>query len=67
VDEWEAATNRMTVWMAVGILIGHAGLSSADALATLRGYAFARNAALEDIAEDMTTRRLKPEAVFVID
>ena len=64
VDDRSIATQRMNVWVAVGILIGHAGLSSADALAVLRAYAFGHGVTLDDLAEDMTTQRLDPETVL---
>ena len=59
-----SAAQRMNVWVAVGILIGHAGLSSTDALAVLRAYAFGHSVTLDDVAEDMTTQRLDPETVL---
>lgn len=58
-----SATQRMNVWVAVGILTGHAGLISADALAVLRAYAFGHNITLDDLSEDLTTQRLDPETV----
>jgi hypothetical protein len=54
----------MNVWVAVGILIAHAGLTNADALAALRGYAYGHSASLDDIADDLTTHRLPPDALL---
>ena len=55
---------RMNVWVAVGILIEHAGLINADALAALRAYAYGHNVSLDDIAHKLTTRRLRPDALL---
>ena len=60
----EAATNRMNVWIAVGMVLSHAGFTSSNALATLRGYAFSHDATLEDIAEEMISQNLAPETVI---
>ena len=57
-------TRRMQVWTAVGMLIAHAGLSNADALAALRAYAYGHSASLDDVAEDITRKRLHPEALL---
>jgi len=54
---------RMNVWVAVGILIEHAGLSNADALAALRAYAYGHSVSLDDIAHKLTARRLHPDAL----
>ena len=59
-----SATRRMKVWVAVGILLEHAGLSNADALAALRAYAYGHGASLDDIADLLTTQRLHPDALL---
>jgi hypothetical protein len=59
-----SVTQRMNVWIAVGILLEHAGLSTADALAALRGYAYGHGASLDDIADRLTTQRLHPDAIL---
>jgi hypothetical protein len=58
------ATQRLNVWVAVGLLIAHAGLTNADALAALRAYAYGHSANLDDIANDLATRRLPPDALL---
>jgi hypothetical protein len=58
------AATRMNVWVAVGILIEHATLSNADALAALRAYAFSHDMTLEDVATEMSTRRLDPATLL---
>ena len=55
---------RMNVWTAIGIMIEHAGLTNADALTALRAYAYGHNASLDDIADDLTTQRLHPDALL---
>jgi len=60
-----SVTQRMNVWVAVGILIAHAGLTNADALAALRAYAYGHNSSLDDIAGHLATRRLQPDALLV--
>ena len=57
-------TQRMNVWIAVGVLIQHAGLTNADALSALRAYAYGHGASLDDIADLLTTRRLRPDALL---
>jgi hypothetical protein len=58
------ARRRMNVWVAVGILTGHAGLASGDALALLRAYAFGHGLTLDDLAESMSSQQLDPETVL---
>ena len=60
----DSVNQRMNVWVAVGILIEHAGLTNADALAALRGYAYGHSLSLDDIAHKLTTRRLHPDALL---
>ena len=55
---------RMNVWVAIGILIEHAGLTNADALAALRAYAYRHHASLDDIADHLTTQQLHPDALL---
>ena len=59
-----SVAQRMNVWVAVGILIAHAGLTKADALAALRGYAYGHSASLDDIADHLATQRLQPDALL---
>jgi hypothetical protein len=59
-----SVNQRMNVWVAVGILIEHAGLTNADALAALRAYAYGHSVSLDDIARKLTTRRLHPDALL---
>ena len=59
-----SVTQRMNVWIAVGILIEHAGLTNSDALAALRAYAYGHDADLDDIADLITTERLHPDALL---
>jgi hypothetical protein len=59
-----SVTQRMNVWIAVGILIEHAGLTNGDALATLRAYAYGHDVSLDEIADGITTQRLPPDALL---
>lgn len=59
-----SVAGRMHVWVAVGILIEHAGLGDADALAALRAYAFSHDTTLDDLADELVTQRLEPEGVL---
>jgi hypothetical protein len=60
----EPVADRMHVWVAVGILIEHAGMSNADALAALRAYAFSHDVTLDDLADELMSDRLRPEALL---
>lgn len=59
-----SVTRRMQVWIAVGILIEHAGLDNADALAALRGYAFSHDISLDDVAGQLMSEAIRPESVL---
>lgn len=60
----ESVTERMNVWVAVGILIEHAALTNPNALAALRAYAFAHGLSLDQVADDLATERLLPAALL---
>lgn len=59
-----SVTYRMNVWVAVGMLMEHADVSNPDALAVLRAYAFGHSATLDDVAKQVTSRRLAPKLVL---
>ena len=59
-----SVTQRMNVWVSVGILMEQAGLTTADALAALRAYAYGHGASLDDIADEITSKRLDPDALL---
>jgi len=59
-----AVKRRMQVWVAVGILIEHAGTSNDDALAALRAYAFGHDETIEDTAAGLLSQALHPQAVI---
>ncbi|MFB9923165.1 GAF and ANTAR domain-containing protein [Amycolatopsis halotolerans] len=50
--------DRLAVHQATGIVIAAFGLSPEQALARLRGYAFATGQRLQDVADDLVTGRL---------
>ncbi len=60
----EPVADRMHVWVAVGILIEHAGMSNADSLAALRAYAFSHDVTLDELADELMSERLRPEALL---
>jgi hypothetical protein len=55
-----AARRRGRLWMAVGMLILTLRLPPADALALLRGHAYAANRTVDDLAADLIDRRVDP-------
>jgi hypothetical protein len=57
-------SQRMQVWVAVGTLMEHAGVSNDDALAALRAYAFANDEAIDGLAARLMSREVRPEAIF---
>jgi ANTAR domain-containing protein/GAF domain-containing protein len=63
--EWLADLphNREVVHQAVGMLIAEYRIPPDQALARLRGYAFAAGRTVEDVATDLTTRRMHPAAI----
>lgn len=54
---------RMSVWRAVGILVASADLDQSDALAVLRGYAFAHQVTLDQVAQRLADGTITPAAV----
>jgi hypothetical protein len=58
-----SVTDRMHVWVAVGILIEYAGISNDDALAALRAHAFAHHSTLDDTAEQLMSQELQPASL----
>jgi hypothetical protein len=59
-----SVTQRMHVWVAVGILMEHAGVSNDDALAALRAYAFAHDLTLDDTADQLMSQELRPGSLL---
>lgn len=55
---------RNNVWTAVGMMIARTNLSSTNALDLLRAYSYGHDTTLDDTADQLTTRQLKPDAVF---
>lgn len=56
-----AARRRGELWMAVGLLAIALDVPAADALALLRGFAYATGRTADDVAADLVERRLLPE------
>lgn len=61
-DGWRGVLSpgREQVHQATGMLIAAFGISAEEALARLRGYAFVTDRSLDDVAQDIVTRRLSP-------
>jgi AmiR/NasT family two-component response regulator len=56
--EGPAADSRNAVFLAMGMLNVALEVSAPDALALLRGHAFAVNRTVDDIAQDVVNRRI---------
>ena len=54
----EAWAERSQIHQATGMIVAQVGVRTEDALALLRGQAFARNATLIDVAHDIVSRRI---------
>jgi len=52
---------RGRLWMAVGMLMLALEASAQDALAVLRGYAYAAGRTADDVAIDLVEQRLHPD------
>ena len=55
------AQRRSRLWMAVGMLMIALGAPAQDALAVLRGYAYAAGRTADDVAIDLLDHHLQPE------
>jgi hypothetical protein len=60
----DRASERMQVWMAVGILMERGRLTNPDALAVLRAYAFSHQRTLDAVAVDLAERKVPAEALI---
>ncbi|GAA4661780.1 GAF and ANTAR domain-containing protein [Amycolatopsis dongchuanensis] len=54
-----APLHRTEVYQATGMIIGQLGLPATTALAKLRGYAFAHDRPIDEVARDVVARRLR--------
>lgn len=59
----ELPRNSAVVHQATGMLIAGHALAAADALALLRGHAFATGQSVEELAHDLTTGRVSIESI----
>lgn len=55
--------SRSLVWIALGMIIFELGVDEQDALARLRSYDYRNSTTVDDIARQMTSRRLPVEAL----
>jgi hypothetical protein len=60
----ENVAERMNVWVAVGMLMQRLGLANGDALAVLRGYAYGQQSSLDEVARQVTSKQLEPNALL---
>ena len=54
----EAWATRSQIHQATGMIVAQVGVRTEDAMALLRGQAFARNTTLLDVAHDIIGRRI---------
>ena len=59
-----AARRRSTVWGAIGMINVALLLSTVDAVAVLRGYSYSHDTTVDDLAEQLLSRRLPVDALF---
>jgi hypothetical protein len=67
IETWlgnESAARRLNVWVAVGMMIEHTHLSSANALDLLRAYSYGHDTTLDDTADRLTAQHLEPSTVL---
>ena len=62
----ESVDDRMNVWVAVGMSMQQLTLTNSDALALLRGYAYAHSVTLDQVARLVTDRGLQPEELTMV-
>jgi hypothetical protein len=60
----EHVAERMNVWVAVGMLMQRLDLAHDDALAVLRGYAYAQQSTLDEVARQVTNKQLELNALL---
>jgi hypothetical protein len=59
------AVDRMSVWTAVGMLRANSSQTDADALATLRAWAYSRGQTIDEVAGSLVDRELTVDAILV--
>lgn len=67
VPDWlteEPAVQRVTVWTAVGMVVAASGHTDADALATIRAWAYSHGRSLDDVAVSLTDRHTSVESLL---
>lgn len=65
-DGHQPSTSSPQTWVAVGLLIEHGNVSSINALDLLGAYSFGQDTTLDDTADQLTTKRLLPNAVLAV-
>jgi hypothetical protein len=60
----DSVEDRMNVWVAVGMSMEALHRSNTDALAMLRGYAYAHSLTLDQVATLLTNKGLQPDELL---
>jgi hypothetical protein len=58
-----AAQNRMDVWKAIGLVSTAHLLTAPDALSVIRAFAYAHDESVDEVADDLLSGALVPEAI----
>lgn len=61
----DPAVDRMSVWTAVGMLMANSTRTDADALATLRAWAYSRGQSLDEVAGSLVGHELTVDAILI--
>jgi hypothetical protein len=60
----DGVMDRMTVWIAIGMVMEESVLTNGEALAMLRGYAFAHDMSLDRLAAEVTKHQITPRMLL---
>ncbi len=60
----DAVMDRMTVWIAIGQLLEEGIPTNNEALATLRGYAFAHDTTIDELANQLSIHEIAPKSLL---
>jgi hypothetical protein len=61
----DSVTDRMKVWIAIGMLMEDGILTNSAALASLRGYAFRHDATLDELAAQVIAHQVTPHTILL--
>jgi len=60
----DAVMDRMAIWIVAGMLMEEGTLTNAEALSTLRGYAYTHDTTLDELAAQITSQQVTPATVL---